>query len=155
MLVRLFNKAAAIEHEPVDTGDGVLLYTSEKHLIDTVWRFPQESMSGLASHLGITKGALSQTAKKLEEKGYLERIKAEGNKKTVFLCLLGSGRRAYEWHRAYHAAVHEKIARELSIKEDRDRAYIRIFYLQLERIFDECPKIRRRISETYPRETND
>jgi DNA-binding MarR family transcriptional regulator len=148
LLVRIFNKAAAIERDPVDTGDGVLLYTSEVHLIDAAARYPLESMSGLADRLGITKGAISQTAKKLEEKGYLERTKPAGNNKTVFLCLTKAGERAYTWHRAYHAAVYGKIEHELSFKNDRDIRDIVLFLQELERIFDECPEIRQRISGT-------
>jgi hypothetical protein len=44
-LTRRFNKASCIEREPVDVGHGVLLYTSEIHLIDMAGRYPGESMS--------------------------------------------------------------------------------------------------------------
>lgn len=148
MLVRVFNKAASIEREPVDTGDGILLFTSEIHLIDTVGRFPGTSMSALATKLGITKGALSQTAKKLEEKGFLERTKPDGNNKTVFLSLTPSGTNAFAWHDAYHAAVREMISGELSVQNKSDRAAVREFLVHLEKIFDECPEIRRRVSKS-------
>jgi DNA-binding MarR family transcriptional regulator len=146
LLTRLFNKAARIEQEPVDTGDSVLLYTSEIHLIDVAGRFPEESMSVLASHLGITKGAISQTVKKLEKKGYLERVHKEGNKKTVFIRLTGPGMQAFEWHRAYHAMVDGRIAREMSGYRNKDWEYIRKILCKMEKIFDECPVIRRRIT---------
>jgi len=146
LFTRLFNKAAMIEQEPVDTGDGVLLYTSEIHLIDMAGRFPEESMSALASHLGITKGAVSQTVKKLEKKGYLERINKDGNKKTVLLCLTDTGKRAFDWHRAYHAMVNDRIAREISGYEGKDREFIRKILCQMEKIFNECPETRRRIT---------
>lgn len=149
-LVRIFNKAAAIEREPVDTGDGIFLYTSEVHLIDAVGRYGKESMSELAARLGITKGAISQTAKKLEEKGYLERTNPEGNNKTVFLHLTKAGKRAYDWHRAYHAAVYRIVEQDLSLKNDRDIQNIRVFLHELERAFDKCPEIRQKISGTFP-----
>ncbi|MCK9631255.1 MAG: winged helix DNA-binding protein [Methanoregula sp.] len=147
-LTRLFNKAAIIEREPADTGDGVLLYTSEVHLIDMAGRFPEESMSSLAVRMGITKGAISQTTKKLEEKGYLERINQEGNNKTVFIRLTDSGKRAYDWHQAYHALVNERIIREISGLDNRDRENIRKFFLEIEKIFDDCPETRRGITDS-------
>lgn len=146
LFTRLFNKAAMIEQEPVDTGDGVLLYTSEIHLIDIAGRFPEEGMSALASHLGITKGAVSQTVKKLEKKGYLERINKEGNKKTVLIRLTDTGKRAFGWHRAYHEMVNDRIAWEISGYEGKDREFIRKILCQMEKIFDECPETRRRVT---------
>lgn len=148
ILTRLFNKAAIIEREPVDTGDGILLFTSEIHLIDMAGRFPDESLTALATRLGITKGAVSQTAKKLEEKGYLERINLKGNNKTVFIRLTDAGIRAFSWHRAYHAGVNDRIAHEIASLEGKDRKNLIKILLQLERIFDDCPETRRRITRS-------
>jgi len=147
-LARLFSKAAAIEHEPVDTGDGILLYTSEVHLIDVAGRFPEESMSSLAVRLGVTKGAISQTAKKLEKKGYLKRVNREGNNKTLFIQLTESGDKAYDWHRAYHTLVNESIAQEIITMGGRERETIQRTLLLIERVFDNCPETRRRITDS-------
>lgn len=144
-LVRLFNKAAAIEREPVDTGDGVLLYTSEVHLIDMAGRNPQESMSGLAARMGITKGAVSQTAKKLEEKGYLVRSNAKGDNKTVFLRLTEAGRRAFDWHRAYHDAVNARIGEVFMQMPEKEREQLLSVMARMEEVFDACPATRRKI----------
>ena len=145
-LTRLFNKAAQIEREPVDTGDGILLYTSEVHLIDMAGRFPDESMSALASRLGITKGAVSQTARKLEDKGYLERVNGEGDNKTVFLRLTGPGLRAFNWHRAYHAEVNRRIGEEFSRMDRMEQESVVAVLVRLEQVFDTCPETRRTIS---------
>jgi DNA-binding MarR family transcriptional regulator len=147
LLMRLFNKAAMIEREPVDTGDGVLLYTSEVHLIDMAGRFPEERLSTLASRLGITKGAISQTVKKLEEKGYLERTKTEGNNKTVLIRLTDAGLRVFYWHRAYHAVVNDRILQEMSDFSRKDRDNFQKILIQIEKIFDDCPETRRRITQ--------
>jgi DNA-binding MarR family transcriptional regulator len=145
-LARLFSKAAAIEREPVDTGDGVLLFTSEIHLIDMAGRFPGENLSSLAKILGITKGAISQTVKKLVEKGYLERINPEGNNKTVFIHLTAAGNRAFHWHREYHAVVNARIAREIADLDAKDRERITRLLEQVEQVFDDCPRTRSVIS---------
>lgn len=147
MLARLFSKAGAIEREPVDTGDGVHLYTSEIHLIDMAARYPQEGMSSLALRLGVTKGAVSQTAKKLGEKGYLERVNEEGDNKTVFLRLTGAGQRAYAWHRQYHDAVNSRIAGEFSRFTPDERENILAVLSRLEEVFDSCPETRRMVTE--------
>jgi DNA-binding MarR family transcriptional regulator len=147
LLTRLFNKAAAIEREPVDTGDGVLLHTSEVHLLDMAGRYPQEGMSSLASRLGITKGAVSQTAKKLVEKGYLERVYGEGDCKTVLLRLTGAGQNAYLWHRQYHDLVNSLIAEEYCRLSPDDRQNILAVLGRLEAVFDACPENQQFITE--------
>jgi len=144
--VRLLSKAALIEREPVDTGDGILLYTSEIHLLDMAGRFPGDSMSQVASRLGVTKGAISQTAKKLEQKGYLERISPEGDNKTILIRLTDTGMQAFSWHRAYHAVVNDRIAREFAGLAGKDRENIRQFLVQMEAIFDDCQETRNRIT---------
>ncbi|MDV2481168.1 winged helix-turn-helix transcriptional regulator [Methanoculleus sp. Wushi-C6] len=137
-IIRVLNKAAAIEREPVDIGHGVLLYPSEVHLIDVAGRYPEEGVSDLAARLGITKGAVSQTAKKLEEKGYLERVRREGDSKAVLLRLTGRGDEAFAWHRAYHAAVNRRIAEEIG-RDDADR--LMAVLARMEEILDECPAV--------------
>jgi DNA-binding MarR family transcriptional regulator len=146
-LARLFNKAAIIEREPVDTGDGTLLYTSEVHLIDMAGRFPAESMSALATRLGITRGAISQTVKKLEEKGYVERINPEGNNKTVYIRLTETGTRVFTWHRSYHAVVNARIAQEIAGLDGKERERLQKILIKIENIFDDCPRTRRQITQ--------
>ena len=95
LFIRILNKAATIEREPVDIGHGILLHTSEVHLLEFCARYPDESMTRLSERLGITKGAVSQTAFRLEKKGYLTRGRQEGNKKDTGYPALGRGRPGY------------------------------------------------------------
>ena len=145
-MTRLFNKASCIELEPVDVGHGVLLYTSEIHLIDMAGRFPDESMSKIALRLGITKGAVSQTIKKLEKKGYLERINAEEDYRSVRIKLTIRGMQAFEWHKAYHKKVNGRITKEISRIDKKEQKNLQKILLCLEMIFDDCPKIRTQVS---------
>lgn len=149
LLIRILNKAAAIENEPVDTGRGVLLHPSEVHLIDLAGRFPGESMTRYASRLGITRGAVSQTAKKLEEKGYIRRSHAGENNKTVTLVLTRSGEEAFAWHKGYHELVNQKLIRGLSQIVPEDRARILDALGRLEEVLDSCEDIRREHIRTF------
>lgn len=145
-LSRILNKAAAIEKEPVDIGHGILLYASEVHLIDMAGRYPQEGISRLASRLGITKGAVSQTAKKLEEKGYIERFNHEGDKKTVFIRLTEYGKDAFLWHEAYHEMVNRDMVEQISKLSHRDVDNLFSILLQMENMLDNCPAVRQKIT---------
>jgi DNA-binding MarR family transcriptional regulator len=143
LLIRIVNKAAVIEKEPIDIGHGILLHASEVHLIDLVGRFPQENITEIASRLGITKSAVSQTAKKLEEKGYLQRVAEEGNKKTVRLQLTEHGREAFEWHRTYHEKVNERIIRVISRLPRGDLKNLQRTLEELEHMLDASSTVRR------------
>ena len=74
-LVRVIQKAAFIDSQPVDLGDGSLLSAGEIHLIDMAGQYPHDTISGLANRLGVTKSAVSQMVQKLVVKGYIDRCR--------------------------------------------------------------------------------
>jgi DNA-binding MarR family transcriptional regulator len=149
LFIRILNKAAAIEKEPVDIGDGILLHASEVHLVEFCARYPDENMTRLAKRLGITKGAVSQTAFRLEKKGYIRRVRQEGDKKTVCLHLTLKGEEACEWHTIYHAKVNEELEGMLSSLEPADRARIRETLHRIDHIFSRCAETREEISNEF------
>jgi DNA-binding MarR family transcriptional regulator len=149
LIVRLLNKAAAIERQPVDIGHGILLHPSEVHLIDAIGRYPNKSVSGVASRLGITKGAVSQTAKRLEAKGYLERTNREGDKKTVILHLTDMGQEALAWHRLYHETVNRRMAEAIAGFGPEDAGNLRRVLTELEGMLDSCPGVRKTVTERF------
>ncbi len=147
LFIRILNKAAAIEKEPVDIGHGTRLHASEVHLLEFCSRYPGESMTCLAGRLGITKGAVSQTAFRLEKKGCLVRTRQDGDKKTVFLYLTRKGAGAVEWHSNYHETVNRDLEEMLSSLESQDRAHIREVLRRIEAIFSRCTEAREEISK--------
>ncbi len=60
-----------------------------------------------------TKGAISQTATKLEKKGYIQRRKQDGNAKTVMLFPTEKGIRLSQAHKRYDAIEVSKTVDEL------------------------------------------
>lgn len=86
--IRILNKAYALEKKPVDMGCGVLLYPSEFHLIEAAGKNPEENLTSIASRLGVTKGAISQTVKKnlkkkdLWKRSAFQEIKKRGRTRT-------------------------------------------------------------------------
>ncbi len=99
LFIRLANKYHALEKIPVDYGVGKDLYHSERHMIDQIGDHPEKNITELAQFLGVTKGAISQTVKKLEDKGLVKRYKGLENEKEVFLELSEIGKTVYEKHK--------------------------------------------------------
>jgi DNA-binding MarR family transcriptional regulator len=120
----LVHKAAYIDNQPVDLGDGVTLSAVEIHVIDMVGRFPGESMSDLTVRLGVTKGAVSQMVGKLIGKSYIFRQHEDGNRKRVCLYLTKNGVKAFLWHQSLHNNVNEGIYEVLRNLQEGDRQMI-------------------------------
>jgi DNA-binding MarR family transcriptional regulator len=110
-------------------------------------RFPDDGMSSLAGRLGITKGAISQTAKRLIEKGYLERATVAGDGKTILLRLTPAGQDAFLWHREYHALVNNRISGEFGRLSSREREKVFAILARLEAVFDACPETREQVTQ--------
>lgn len=69
---RLIHVLSAGKKTPREYG-GVTLHSSEVHVVEVVGSKPGISVSGIADHLGITKGAVSQVISKLLKKQLVEK----------------------------------------------------------------------------------
>jgi DNA-binding MarR family transcriptional regulator len=99
LFIKLANKYNSLEKIPVDYGVGKDLYHSERHLLDQIGDYPEKNITELAQFMGVTKGAISQTVKKLENKGIVYRYKGDQNEKEPFLELTETGKGVYEKHK--------------------------------------------------------
>lgn len=122
LFIRLANKYKALEKIPVDYGVGKDLYHSERHLIDQIGDHPEKNITELAKFTGVTKGAISQTVKKLEKKDIVQRYKGEGNEKEVFLKLTGIGISVFNKHKEVNQETILPFYEELGKYPD-DKAY--------------------------------
>jgi DNA-binding MarR family transcriptional regulator len=108
-LERIVNAYVRLERRPLDFGTGELLHPSEIHLIEAIGDNPNPTVTTLAAAFGITKGAVSQTVSKLEEKGYISRHQGR-NDKEVLLLLTARGKVAEDKHAALHREMDRRMA---------------------------------------------
>jgi len=92
-----------------DFGTGVPLCRAEAHLIQAIGELPGVNVTGLAQHLGVTKGAVSQMVRKLASKGLLQRTHRSGNAKEVYPELTELGGEAFHAHSHFHAAMFDVV----------------------------------------------
>jgi DNA-binding MarR family transcriptional regulator len=92
LFLRVVNKYNALEKIPVRRYSDHGLYHSERHMLDRVADNPDRNITDLARDFGVTKGAITQIAKKLEAKGMIRRYKRAANDKEVFIELTEAGR---------------------------------------------------------------
>ena len=80
---------------------GDSLYMREVHFIVAVGPGSSPTMSEMARRLDVTQGAVSQTAARLEKKGYVTRAKAAEDKRLTTVSLTPKGEALCQEHIAY------------------------------------------------------
>lgn len=110
---RLLNKYAQKTQKAKHYGTDDLLYAAEVHMIDTIGSHKKITVTELAQILGITKGAVSQTANKLSEKGLIEKHTSSERKNVVGITLSPKGQTVFDFHRDMHRNAQDRIGKAL------------------------------------------
>ena len=110
---RITNKILRSESAPHDFGNGDLLFSSEIHTLCAIGNNPGINITDLSAQLGVTKGAISKMAKRMEEKGLIERHHKPGNDKEILLDLTPKGKKVHLGHREYHAKEFERLSAQI------------------------------------------
>lgn len=114
-ILRKFDRVVTVMesmHAPaLSFGTGVSMYRREIHTIQAIGKNPGINITILAEYMGVTKGAVSQTIKKLSKKGLVRKTYARGNAKEVVLELTDLGLIGFRNHEKFHMEA-LNIARE-------------------------------------------
>jgi len=103
---RVVKLAVEIEQTPRSFGTDELLTSAEIHLVEIVGSNEGRlSVTDLAGLLGVTKGAISQTLKKLEYKGLTEKHPDPENSSRAIVGLTTKGKTAFFAHRHWHETM--------------------------------------------------
>lgn len=140
LFLRIVNKYNAMEKLPVAHGKTGELYHSERHMLDAVAANTDLNITEHAAALGVTKGAISQIAKKLEEKGFVRRYKRGGNDKEVYLELTGQGRKIAESRKKLNEETMKPLLDELSRHSAKEVDFLVNMFRWLDGYFDESRK---------------
>ena len=118
LLVRLFNDILAIEERALSAGEFSDASVREMHVLEAASAEHEEnSMSAIATRLGITVGSLTVAVTTLERKGYLRRVRATDDKRVVRVLLTERGRQANAHHAAFHAEMVDRVQAALTGEE--------------------------------------
>ena len=98
-------RLAAIQQTPRSYGTDVQIHSTEIHTIQAVGENEDLSLTQLARHMRVTKGAVSQTIAKLAEKGLVAKRPAPGNAREIRVELTDSGRTAHRNHEAFDRRI--------------------------------------------------
>ncbi|OFY65698.1 MAG: hypothetical protein A2V64_00325 [Bacteroidetes bacterium RBG_13_43_22] len=93
--LKILHLYSVISRKPVDYGTGDKLYFTEIHTITTVGKNREINMTHLAEKMGVTRGAISQTIRKLVSKNLVLKTNAI-NRKEFSIRLTEKGQIAYK-----------------------------------------------------------
>jgi DNA-binding MarR family transcriptional regulator len=120
LFTRILHLYSVADKRPKEFGTGDLLYVTEIHAIHYIGANPEINMTQLAEITGVTRGAISQTVKRLVSKHYIARYKSK-NKKEVNLRLSDKG---YIINKRYEDFEKEKFVFAEKLYEKASRADI-------------------------------
>lgn len=100
-----------------DYGTGDFLPLAEIHLVAIIGNQPGLTASQIVPQLGITKGAVSQTMKKLEQKGYVIKSPNANNLREYSLKLTPKGQTAFEHHEKQDGELVQSLKKHLKRME--------------------------------------
>lgn len=101
----IVRRTADLENRPWHFGTSETLYRSEMFLLELIGEREGLSVTEAADQLGITKGAVSQTLKKLDAKGLVEKQTDPDNSLRACLYMTNKGKSAYYAHKHWHEKI--------------------------------------------------
>jgi DNA-binding MarR family transcriptional regulator len=104
LFLKILHLYSVISRKPVNYGTGDLLYFTEIHTISVVGKNREVNMTRLAEMMGVTKGAISQTVKKLVNKNLILKTNIT-NRKEVNLRLSDKGQMAYKGQKSFQKEI--------------------------------------------------
>lgn len=134
LLLSVIYKFVERDKEAKYFGTDTELYHSEIHMIKFIKENKDLHMSAIARKLGLTRGAVSQTIKRLEKKGVIQKEVDEENKSKFLIKLTQKGEIAYCNHKKYHESFDKVILDVLSGEKEYNIKFLNEFFYKLEQL---------------------
>lgn len=113
-IYNISGKVHQIRNMNIWLANGLKVNTAILYTLDVIESHEGCNMSEISRLMGLTKGATSQMANKLEQKGLIRKEKKSGNGKDIFLSVTDEGRDAldlyYEYHEKFYVSIFDIIS---------------------------------------------
>jgi DNA-binding MarR family transcriptional regulator len=134
-ILRFSNKLIFLEKKSIIEHGDLKLYPSEIHLMNIIDTEKDMNASEMANKLGVTKGAVSQTLSRLDEKGIISKTKDTLNKNRLEVRFTSLGKEIFKKHLKIRASIQEKFAEYLDTLSDKERNIISNFLTNMDGFF--------------------
>jgi len=123
----LLKLTIALDRSPKRFGTDELLTHSEIHLIEIIGSNEGLSVTDIGKAMGVTKGAVSQNLKKLEDKQYTDKSPDPENRSRSIVGLTAKGWTAYWAHKHWHETMDGGFAQYINDLSDDELSIIIAF----------------------------
>ena len=134
------NKMNQIRNTPVTFKGNICVNSAGLFFLEVVGKNQGVKMSEIGAILGLTKGAVSQMAAKLEKKELIKKIRSKDNAKDIYLELTQEGLRINKEQQGLRAVMYEGISGIVSDYSEQDIAVIRRFLFQISAYMEKYQK---------------
>ena len=136
LFIRVHNKYSSIRKRFSETSDSVQVFPAELQVLTLLSSGTEETVSGIASQLSITRSAASQLVKKLCGKGLLGKERQVENERVVFLRITDAGTQVVKNFFGSQSSFGQELERTLSGFSPRDLMVVAAFLAKLEEQFN-------------------
>jgi len=130
LFLNILHLYSIIGRKPKDYGTGDLLYFTELHTITVVAKNKEINMTQLAEIMGVTKGAISQTVRKLVNKNLILKSNIN-NRKEVNLKLSEKGMIVYSSQESFQKEIFTFAGALYEKARPEDREMVRRLFLAI------------------------
>ena len=117
LLLGLFNYITFIEERNLQA-KGVPLSMNEVHLLENIDKASDNTMSHIAKRCMVTQGTLTTNARKLIQKGYVERYRDDKDGRIVRLRVTDKSRPILNIHNQFHEEMIDKVVADLHLEDN-------------------------------------
>lgn len=119
LLVNTFHDILKLEEESLARFSANRLSINEMHLLEAIGKGDDSgrSITDIAKELSITLPSVTAAVNKLARKGFVEKSKAESDKRLVIVQLTRDGQRAEASHRFFHRSMVNSASQGLNGEE--------------------------------------
>ena len=120
-------------------GTDVDIYRSEIHMIQLIGDHSELYISEISKCIGVTKGTISQIAKRLETKGLVKKFVDTANNTRQLVRLTPKGQTAYKSHCLYHQQKHREMIGFLNQLDNSQIAVLDEFLTHAQLMIEDHP----------------
>ena len=135
-LKRISRKKTDLEKKTQEYGTGISLQYAEMYMVEILGQNEGMSVTKIAQIMQITKGAVSQTLKKLDSKEIVQKFADPANASRTLLYLSQKGKRILKAHKEWHRNVDGGFTEYLDSLKGNEQLLIKDFLNRYEFFLD-------------------
>lgn len=115
LLVNTYRTVLKVEEQMIKNMNGIDLSINELHMLEFIGNSDDEgvTISDIARVMDITLPSVTVAIKKLEKKGYIQKVKSKEDGRIVNVVLTRIGEKIDKMHRYFHEQMIRNVAKEI------------------------------------------